>query len=59
MNAHSVKDGHCLRALHPSTQTVTQYKSAERQKIVAQGYKIILNVEDQRSDLNGTPQAEL
>ncbi|HEY3770582.1 MAG TPA: HAD family acid phosphatase, partial [Candidatus Angelobacter sp.] len=47
------------RAPHPSTQTVTQYKSAERQKIVAQGYKIILNVEDQRSDLNGTPQAEL
>ena len=52
-------DGLTLRALdHPKTQTVVDYKSGERKKIVAQGYKIILNVGDQLSDLNGDPQAE-
>ena len=52
-------DGLALRAIdHPSTQTVIDYKSGERKKIVAQGYKIILNVGDQMSDLNGDPQAE-
>jgi predicted secreted acid phosphatase len=35
------------------------YKSGERAKIVAAGYRIILNVGDQMSDLNGNPQAEL
>lgn len=43
---------------HPASQTVTEYKSGERGKIAAQGYHIILNVGDQFSDLNGTPQAE-
>jgi acid phosphatase len=51
--------GLALRGPHPSTQKVAEYKSAERAKIVAAGYRIILNVGDQRSDLNGIPQAEL
>ncbi|HMD22102.1 MAG TPA: HAD family acid phosphatase [Alloacidobacterium sp.] len=52
-------DGLAFRADdHPKTQTVTDYKSGERGKVVAQGYRIILNVGDQLSDLNGNPQAE-
>jgi predicted secreted acid phosphatase len=52
-------DGLSLRAVdRPKTQTVVDYKSGEREKIVAQGYTIILNVGDQMSDLNGNPQAE-
>ena len=52
-------DGLSLRAIdRPKTQTVVDYKSGERKKIVAQGYKIILNVGDQMSDLNGDPQGE-
>jgi acid phosphatase len=34
------------------------FKSAERAGVVAKGYKIILNVGDQWSDLRGTPEAE-
>ncbi len=56
---YSQWDGLALRAVdHPKTQTVIDYKSGERKKIVAQGYTIILNVGDQMSDLNGEPQAE-
>lgn len=52
-------DGLSLRAAnHPASQTTTDYKSSERAKIVAQGYRIVLNVGDQLSDLNGAPQAE-
>jgi acid phosphatase len=51
--------GLALRGTHPSTQTTTEYKSAERKKIVDAGYRIILNVGDQISDLNGPAQAEL
>jgi acid phosphatase len=51
--------GLSLRGAHPSTQTTTDYKSAERKKIAEQGYTLILNVGDQMSDLNGNPQAEL
>jgi acid phosphatase len=51
--------GLALRGPHPSTQTTTEYKSGERKKIVDAGYKIILNVGDQISDLNGSPQAEV
>ena len=51
--------GLALRGTHPSSQSVTDYKSGERKKIVDTGYKIILNVGDQMSDLNGIPQAEL
>lgn len=38
--------------------TIT-YKSRERQKIVDEGYRIVLSVGDQWSDLLGTPQAEV
>jgi acid phosphatase len=34
------------------------YKSAERAKIAAKGYRIVLNVGDQWSDLRGKPEAE-
>jgi len=51
--------GLALRPPHPSTQTTTDYKSGERKKIVDAGYRIILNVGDQISDLNGPSQAEL
>lgn len=43
---------------HPRQQTVAEYKSGDRAKIVAQGYRIVLNVGDQLSDLAGTPQAD-
>jgi acid phosphatase len=43
---------------HPASQTVIQFKSGERAKIVAQGYKLVLNVGDQWSDLRGAPEAE-
>ena len=43
---------------HPPGETTTAYKSGERARIAAQGYAIILNVGDQYSDLNGSPQAE-
>jgi predicted secreted acid phosphatase len=43
---------------HPKAQTVPEYKSGERAKIVAMGYRIVLNVGDQMSDLVGDPQAE-
>jgi len=38
--------------------TALAYKSAERAKIAAAGYRIILNVGDQWSDLRGKPEAE-
>lgn len=50
--------GLALRGTHPKEQSTTEYKSAERKKIVDAGYHIILNVGDQMSDLNGSPQAE-
>src|SRR5689334_18106801 len=43
---------------HPKTQSVTEYKSGNRSDIVAKGYRIIVNVGDQMSDLEGNPQAE-
>ncbi len=36
-----------------------EYKSAERERIVGQGYRIILSLGDQWSDLLGTSQAEV
>lgn len=48
-----------LRGPHPQGQLVERYKSAARAKIVASGYRIILNVGDQMSDLTGSSQAEL
>jgi acid phosphatase len=40
-------------------QTVADYKSSERKKIVYAGYRLILNVGDQLSDMSGDPNAEL
>ncbi len=50
--------GLALRGAHAPTETVADYKSAERRKIVEAGYRIILNVGDQTSDLTGSPQAD-
>lgn len=47
-----------LRQPDQSSLTALAYKSAERAKIQSQGYKIILNVGDQWSDLKGNPEAE-
>ena len=47
-----------LRKSGQGSSTALEYKSAERAGIVAKGYKIILNVGDQWSDLKGTPEAE-
>jgi hypothetical protein len=51
--------GLVLRGPHPDTETTSDYKSAERKKIVDAGYKLILNVGDQMSDFNGSSRAEV
>ncbi len=38
--------------------TALEYKSARRAKVAAEGYRIVLNVGDQWSDLRGMPEAE-
>jgi predicted secreted acid phosphatase len=43
---------------HPKSETTAEYKSGDRAKIVAKGYRIVLNVGDQLSDLAGEPQAD-
>jgi 5'-nucleotidase (lipoprotein e(P4) family) len=40
------------------SQTIGEFKAAERAKIVKQGFTLILNVGDQWSDLKGKPEAE-
>lgn len=47
-----------LRPVSGDGQSTSEYKSAAREQIVAQGYKIVLNVGDQWSDLKGKPEAE-
>ncbi len=47
-----------LRKAGQRSSTALEYKSAERARIVAQGYRIVLNVGDQWSDLRGAPEAE-
>jgi acid phosphatase len=47
-----------LRQPGQGSQPTIAYKSAGRAQIVAQGYKIVLNVGDQWSDLKGAPEAE-
>jgi acid phosphatase len=47
-----------LRPESAKAETVDEYKASMRAQIVAQGYKIVLNVGDQWSDLKGKPQAE-
>ncbi len=51
--------GLALRNTAEHDLPVTTYKSSRRQQILAQGYKLILNVGDQWSDLTGTPKAEV
>jgi len=46
-------DGLVMRPASTNHMTVAAYKSGERAKIAAQGYTIIANVGDQRSDLDG------
>lgn len=50
--------GLVLRAPGEGASTAREYKSAARARIVAQGYRIVLNVGDQWSDLRGNPEAE-
>jgi hypothetical protein len=47
-----------LRPDSTKGETLIQYKSGVRAEIAAQGYKIVLNVGDQWSDLKGAPEAE-
>ncbi len=47
-----------LRSAAMEGKTAEEYKSSVRGEIVAQGYKIVLNVGDQWSDLKGKPEAE-
>jgi phosphoglycolate phosphatase-like HAD superfamily hydrolase len=42
-----------------SNMSRAEYKAGRRKKIVADGYRLILNVGDQWSDLNGEPGAEV
>jgi acid phosphatase len=47
-----------LRPASGGSETTSEYKSAARAQIVAEGYRIVLNVGDQWSDLKGKPEAE-
>jgi acid phosphatase len=47
-----------LRSAEEKELTATQYKSAERARMVKEGYVLILSVGDQWSDLKGAPEAE-
>ena len=48
-----------LRAPAQASLTALEYKSSARAVIEAHGYRIVLNVGDQWSDLRGKPEAEL
>jgi acid phosphatase len=47
-----------LRSAAMEAKMAEEYKSSVRGEIAAQGYKIVLNVGDQWSDLKGKPEAE-
>ena len=51
--------GLLLRNGPENGMTTIAYKSAERQRIADRGYRIVLSVGEQWSDLLGTPQAEV
>jgi phosphoglycolate phosphatase-like HAD superfamily hydrolase len=51
--------GLALRDASELKMATIAYKSAERAKIAAKGYRIVLNVGDQWSDLLGTPKADV
>jgi acid phosphatase len=48
-----------LREGPEKTMATVAYKSEERKKIVDAGYRIVMSVGDQWSDLNGEPKAEI
>jgi acid phosphatase len=47
-----------MRGPVDAKSTAVEYKSRERAKIAAEGYRIVLSVGDQWSDLRGKPEAE-
>ncbi|WP_179586923.1 HAD family acid phosphatase [Tunturiibacter gelidiferens] len=51
--------GLALREGPQKTMATVAYKSEERKKIVDAGYRIVMSVGDQWSDLNGEPRAEI
>ena len=51
--------GLSLRVGPELAMSTVDYKSAERKKIMAAGYRIIMSVGDQWSDLDGSPRAEV
>jgi HAD superfamily, subfamily IIIB (Acid phosphatase) len=48
-----------MRVGDEKRMSTVEYKSWERRKIVEQGYRLVMNVGDQWSDLNGEPRAEV
>ncbi|HEX3663046.1 MAG TPA: HAD family acid phosphatase [Acidobacteriaceae bacterium] len=52
-------NGLVLRSAAELKLTADVYKAAARGRIVASGYRIAVNVGDQRSDLAGAPRAEV
>lgn len=48
-----------LRSAAEHDTPTSEYKSSRRRKIVADGYRLILSVGDQWSDLRGEPRAEV
>jgi len=48
-----------LQSMRDKNRTVSEFKSLARQHITEEGYRIILNMGDQVSDLSGQPAAEL
>jgi acid phosphatase len=61
LRAQGFQDWQQLTLRQPSeaSEMAEVYKSHARAQIAAQGYKIVLNVGDQWSDLKGKPEAEL
>jgi acid phosphatase len=51
--------GLALRVGPEKQMTTVEYKSSERKKIVAAGYRIVMSMGDQWSDLNGSSKAEI
>jgi HAD superfamily, subfamily IIIB (Acid phosphatase) len=45
--------------MQDNSRSVAEFKSSARRRIADQGYRIILNVGDQLSDLSGEPASEL
>ncbi len=51
--------GLALRNAEERDRMTIAYKAGRRKQIVASGYRLVLNVGDQWSDLNGEPKAEV